>query len=353
MSYSNTPKNWFALGTFATGPREFPGLVLEGERVVDLSGEELPGASASPFSSTRQIFDDWDANLAALTRYVEEVQGTSGPAGHDLASLRVLPPIEPVQIIQSGANYHKHVVDLIVAEAKGKNPRITPEEEAEARRAGERLMDERVARGEPYLFLGSPAAMCGAYDDVVLPPEGEEHDWELEFAAVIGRHARHVPVERAMELVAGYTIVNDLTTRDLVYRPDLKALGTDWLRAKNSPTFLPTGPYIVPAAFVPDTSDLRITLKLNGKAMQDESTSDMIFDVARLVSDASSKVNLRPGDLLLTGSPAGNGSHWGRFLTEGDVMEGEVTSLGKQRNRCVIEAFPSAVSAQSQEESAK
>ena len=340
MTSYDTPANWFALGTFAVDGRVFPGLVLEGGRVVDLSGEEIPGASASPFSSTREIFDDWDANFTALGRYVDGLQGADSPAGHDLSSLRVLPPIEPVQIIQSGANYHKHVVDLIVAEAKGKNPGITPEEEAEARRGGERLMDERAARGEPYLFLGSPAAMCGAFDDVVLPPEGKEHDWELEFAAVIGRSGRHVPVERTMELVAGYTIVNDLTTRDLVYRPDLKALGTDWLRSKNAPTFLPTGPYIVPAAFVPDTNDLRITLKLNGKAMQDESTSDMIFDVARLVSDASSKVNLRPGDLLLTGSPAGNGSHWGRLLEEGDVMESEVTGLGRQRNRCVRERLP-------------
>ena len=338
MDSHENPNHWFALGTFATDGRAFPGLVLEGERVVDLSGEEVAGASASPFSSTRQIFEDWDTNFAALSRHVERHGGADSPAGHDLASLRVLPPIEPVQIIQSGANYHKHVVDLIVAEAKGKNPQITPEEEAEARRAGERLMDERAARGEPYLFFGSPSAMCGAYDDVVLPRGGEQHDWELEFAAVIGRSGRHVPVERATDLVAGYTIANDLTTRDLVYRPDLKALGTDWLRSKNSPTFLPMGPYIVPAAFVPETSDLRITLRLNGKAMQDESTSDMIFNVARLVSDASSKVALHPGDLLLTGSPAGNGSHWGRFLTEGDVLECEVTGLGRQRNNCVLEA---------------
>ena len=349
MNTNDPPDNWFALGTFAAGGRTFPGLVLEGERVVDLSAEEIPGASAAPFSSTRQIFDDWDANFQALTRHVEELRGTSDPAGHGLASLRVLPPVEPVQILQSGANYHKHVVDLIVAEAKGKNPGITPEEEAEARRAGEKLMDERAASGEPYLFLGSPAAMCGAFDDVVLPQEGEEHDWELEFAAVIGRSGRHVPIDRAMEFVAGYTIVNDLTTRDLVYRPDLKALGTDWLRSKNSPTFLPTGPYIVPAEFVGDTHDLTITLKLNGEAMQDESTSDMIFDVARLVSDASSKVDLRPGDLLLTGSPAGNGSHWGRFLAEGDVMEGEVTGLGRQRNRCVVEVLPGVMPAQPQE----
>lgn len=345
MTSYDTPANWFALGTFAIDGRSFPGLVLGEERVVDLSGEEIPGASAESFSLTRQIFDDWDANFAALSRYAEELPEINGPAVHDLSSLRVLPPVEPVQILQSGANYHKHVVDLIVAEAKGKNPGITPEEEAEARRAGEKLMDERAARGESYLFFGSPAAMCGAFDDVLLPPEGKQHDWELEFAAVIGRSGRHVPVERAMELVAGYTIVNDLTTRDLVYRPDLKALGTDWLRSKNSPTFLPTGPYIVPAAFVRDTNNLRITLKLNGKAMQNESTSDMIFGVSRLVSYASSRVELRPGDLLLTGSPAGNGSHWGRFLTEGDVMESEVTGLGRQRNRCVREAARDATGA--------
>ena len=349
MNSSDTPNDWFALGTFAIETREFPGLVLEDERVIDLSGEEIPGASTSPFSSTRQIFDDWDTNLGALTRYVEQLQGADSPGRHDLASLHVLPPIEPVQILQSGANYHKHVVDLATAQMTGSRPDMTVEE---IREEVTRMMDERVARGKPYLFLGSPAAMCGAYDDVVLPLEGEEHDWELEFAAVIGRRGRHVPVERAMDLVAGYTIVNDLTTRDLVYRPDLKALGTDWLRSKNSPTFLPSGPYIVPAAFVPDTSDLRITLKLNGKAMQDESTSDMIFDVARLVSYASSRVDLRPGDLLLTGSPAGNGSHWGRFLAEGDVMEGEVTGLGRQRNRCVREVLPDRGAVQQSQEAA-
>ena len=340
MNSSDTPKGWFALGTFAIDGRAFPGLVLEGERVIDLSGEEVPGASTSPFSSTRQIFDDCDANLTALTRYVEQLQGTDAPAGYNLASLRVLPPIEPAQILQSGANYRKHVVDLGVAQMTGSRPDMTVEE---IREETARMMDERIAHGEPYTVLVSPDAMCGGYDYAVLALESEEHDWELEFAAVVGRTGRHVPVERAMELVAGYTIVNDLTTRDLVYRPDLKAIGTDWVRSKNSPTFLPTGPYVVPAPFVPDTSDLRITLKLNGKAMQDESSSDMIFGVARLMSYASSRVSLRPGDLILTGSPAGNESHWGRFLTDGDVMEGEVTGLGWQRNRCVREADRVAV----------
>ncbi|ABG05177.1 fumarylacetoacetate (FAA) hydrolase [Rubrobacter xylanophilus DSM 9941] len=338
MRSEDSPRGWFALGTFEHGGLAFPGLVLEGGRVVDLSRTEVPGASVASFRSVRQILEGWEANRAALAAFARH----GAADAHDLADLRVLPPVEPVQILQSGANYHRHVVDLIVAEARAGNPRMTPEEEAEVRRAGERLMDERAERGEPYLFLGSPTALCGPYDDVVLPAEGDQHDWELEFAAVIGRSGRHVPPERALDLVAGYTIANDITTRDLVYRPDLKAIGTDWLRSKNAPTFLPTGPYIVPKEFVGDTSGLRITLRLNGETMQDESASDMIFDVARLVSYASSRVLLRPGDLILTGSPAGNGSYWGRFLGEGDVMEGTVTGLGYQRNRCVRERLPEA-----------
>jgi 2,4-diketo-3-deoxy-L-fuconate hydrolase len=169
----------------------------------------------------------------------------------------------------------------------------------------------------------------------VLPRRGERHDWELELAAVIGRRARYVTEEDALDHVAGYTIANDLTTRDLVHRPDLAAIGSDWVRGKNAPTFLPTGPWIVPAQFVDDPMDLRITLRLNGETMQDESTGDMIFGVARLVSYASSLVELRPGDLLLTGSPAGNGTHYDRFLRTGDVIDAEITGLGRQRNRVV------------------
>nr|WP_254716769.1 fumarylacetoacetate hydrolase family protein [Actinomadura sp. WMMB 499] len=112
-------------------------------------------------------------------------------------------------------------------------------------------------------------------------------------------------------------------------------MGGDWLRAKNQPTFLPTGPFIVPAQFVPDPSRLRLTLKLNGRTMQDETAADMIFDVARLVAEASASVRLLPGDLILTGSPKGNGGHWKRFLRAGDVLEAAIEGIGAQRNRCV------------------
>jgi 2-keto-4-pentenoate hydratase/2-oxohepta-3-ene-1,7-dioic acid hydratase in catechol pathway len=289
----------FGLGTFAEAGGAFAGVVV-GERVLRVDG------------TARELLGDWD-RLGALA----EGDGDWRP----LQDLRVLPPVTPVHVFQSGANYRRHVLDIIVAEER---ERGTMSDE-EARAMGERIMDERAATGEPYVFLGAPGAMCGAYDDVVLPKAGEQHDWELELAGVFG----------AGGAIAGYTIANDLTTRDFVYRPDLKAIGTDWLRSKNAPTFLPVGPWIVPAPFVPDPMDLRITLRLNGEVMQDESTADMIFDVERLRAHVLAIAAVVPGDLLLTGSPAGNGMHHRRFLQPGDVMESEITGLGTQRNRCV------------------
>ena len=112
-------------------------------------------------------------------------------------------------------------------------------------------------------------------------------------------------------------------------------IGTDWFRGKHAPGVLPTGLWLVPADRVGDPQDLRITLTLNGEVMQDESTEDMLFGVARLVSAASQTVPLLPGDLLLTGSPAGNGIPHGRLLRAGDVMESTITGLGVQRVACV------------------
>jgi 2-keto-4-pentenoate hydratase/2-oxohepta-3-ene-1,7-dioic acid hydratase in catechol pathway len=106
------------------------------------------------------------------------------------------------------------------------------------------------------------------------------------------------------------------------------------MRAKNQPTFYPTGPYLVPARFVPDPLDLTITLRLNGETMQHGATSDMLFGPAALISYLSRHVTLQPGDMIITGSPAGNGSHHNRFLQPGDVMDCEITGLGAQHTVC-------------------
>jgi 2-keto-4-pentenoate hydratase/2-oxohepta-3-ene-1,7-dioic acid hydratase in catechol pathway len=165
-----------------------------------------------------------------------------------------------------------------------------------------------------------------------LPDVGGNIDWELELGVVIGRRAHRVSAADAFDYVAGYTIVNDVTARTLVPRNDIAMMGTDWFRAKNQPTFFPTGPYVVPKRFVPDPAKLRIRLSLNGKVMQDALADDLLFDIPSLIAYASSVAVLQPGDLLITGSPAGNGSHWGRFLKDGDVMEAEISGLGTQRS---------------------
>ena len=317
----------FSLGTFAFDGEAAAYLVLD-ERAYDL--RPLLGQE----TTIRGLLDDWDANLVRLTKIADE--GGAGSKALPLAELRPLPPVQPIgQIFQAAANYRQHVLDLISgAEARG--------DDSDGHIAGDRdkarrLLDERAAEGRPFVFLGSAHAMVGAEDEISLPADSDQSDWELELAAVIGRSGRRVPPEEALDLVAGYTIANDLTSRDALARWDTGTLGIDWLAGKNAPTFLPIGPLLVPAAFVPDPQDLRIKLTVNGRTMQDESTADMLFDVAHLISYLTTVTEVRPGDLVLTGSPAGNGASHGIFLQPGDLMEGSVTGLGIQRNRCVVE----------------
>jgi 2-keto-4-pentenoate hydratase/2-oxohepta-3-ene-1,7-dioic acid hydratase in catechol pathway len=239
-----------------------------------------------------------------------------------------------VQIIQAGANFREHVMQLAVAQMVADQAFEEGKPESYYAELARDRIDERARTGEPYVFLGASSAICGAYDDVRLPKRGIQHDWELEMAAVIGVEGHDIPIDEALSHVAAWTIVNDVSTRDLIFRPDLSAIGTDWFRGKNSPTFLPTGPWIVPSEFVPDPQNVRLQLKLNGELMQDGSTSDMVFDFARLISYASQTVTLLPGDLVLSGSPAGNGAHYKRYLRDGDVVESTLTGLGIQRNIC-------------------
>lgn len=325
-SSSHTP---FALATLlGTDGRPLAAIVRDG-RAAPLASH-LGGDH-----TIRGLVDEWDASFPALQALADRLE----PEAYELTvgDVHPLPPLlPPGQIFQAGANYRKHVLDLMaVAEDGGDgSDGLTPEE----RDAARAQFEERLKHGNPFVFLGSPHAMIGARDELVLPADCAQPDWELELAAIIGRHARRVPKERALDYVAGYTICNDVTSRDALTRPDARGLGLDWLAGKNSPTFLPTGPLFVPAAHAGNPSDLQIVLKVNGKTMQDESTRDMVFDVAALISFISNVTEMRAGDLLLTGSPAGNGAAVNVFLAPGDVMEGTITGLGTQRNVCVAEA---------------
>jgi 2-keto-4-pentenoate hydratase/2-oxohepta-3-ene-1,7-dioic acid hydratase in catechol pathway len=324
-------------GTVGADPgagQAFTGLV-RGDRVRDVSA----------LGTVNDLLADWDSSLALLAELAARDDTAASTAGSDstagtgdwfnLADLDVRCPVAPRQILQCGANYRSHVVDIVMAERRadesstGHNSDVP---EREVRAWAEAMMDERAKTGSPYVFTGLPSALAGPYDEIILPTRGENHDWELELAAVIGRPARNLTRENALDHVAGYTICNDITTRSLVYRRDLKAIGTDWFAAKNAPTFLPTGPFLVPAAFAGDPENLRVTLRHNGITRQDESCADMLFDLPDILAYITEVIELGPGDLVLTGSPAGNGAHWGVFLAEGDVLEGEITGLGRQRN---------------------
>ncbi len=326
----------FGIGTFsAAGGPAFPGLVL-GEEVFALAeidrrlraqGQALRGAA-----STVALFDNWLHDFPLLQRAAEGLGG-----GAPLGSLTVHAPVAPRQIFCAGANYHKHVVDLVVDGTMARDPGA---DRAAAQARAEAMMRQRAETGMPFVFMGAPSAVIGPFDDFEVPYDVKQPDWELELAAVIGRPARRVTAAEALDYVAGYTIANDITSRELVNRPDVPQMGMDWLAGKCSPGFLPLGPWVVPAAFVGDPQALQITLKLNGQVMQDESTADMIFGVARIIEFISRHVRLLPGDLVLTGSPSGNGTHYGRFIQDGDVLEGSISGLGTQRNPCVAE--PSA-----------
>ncbi|MCT9868189.1 fumarylacetoacetate hydrolase family protein [Paenarthrobacter aurescens] len=287
--------------------------LLVGDRVLPLDND------------INSLIQHWATTEGELDRLAASAGDETGLA---LSTVEVLAPVEPAQVLQTGANYRKHVIDLAVAH------RDAGQDAEEVREKTAAMMDERAGQGTPYFFIGLPTAIASATDDLTLPGYSKSHDWELELAAVIGKEAFRVTPEEALEYVFGYTMVNDITTREYVFRKDMPAIGSDWYRAKNAPGFLPTGPLLVPTKFFGDPQDVQVTLKLNGKAMQDESTQDMIFGVAKLVSEASQIMPLRPGDLVLTGSPAGNGQHWGRLLQDGDVMEGTITGLGTQLIHC-------------------
>ena len=307
----------FALARFAEEGRGVLALVA-GDRIRALSAGDLGAEDLNAFLAE----PDWD-RLGLLVNQ-------DGP-WRPLDDVTLVAPVEPREVLQAGANYRTHVIQLVMAGLSKGDPSRTPDE---VRAHAEKVMDARAASGRPFFFIGLPQCVVGDDVPLELPGYSETHDWELELAVVIGRRAFDVDREHAMDHVAGYTIVNDITTRDLVFPTDVGDIGADWYRAKNAPGFLPTGPFLVPAPYV-DPSDLRVTLELNGDVMQDATTAELIFDVPTLVSVASRTAPLNPGDLLLTGSPAGNGQHWKRFLRDGDVMTGAIQGLGTQVVRCV------------------
>jgi len=316
----------YGLATVAMGGEPQAALVRE-DRYVPLSHwGERRGLPA--------LLKDWPAVSASLAGWAAD--DTAFATAADFAEADVIAPYRPGQVFCTGANYKRHVVGLIMGDPSmrtAEHENLSPEE---LKARVETMMDQR-AKALPFVFLKLPSCVIGPRDEVILPKNVEKPDWELELGVVIGRRAHRVSAAEAMDCVAGFAVVNDVTAREHIFRRDGSAIGADWLSGKCFPTFLPFGPMVVPKELIGDPYDLKLTLKVNGKTYQDESTSDMMASIERQIEYLSNRVVLEPGDLICTGSPYGNGSAFGVFLKDGDVMEGTISGLGTQRNPCVAE----------------
>jgi 2,4-didehydro-3-deoxy-L-rhamnonate hydrolase len=330
----------FRLGTFShDSVTRFAGLVV-GERVVPSGRMDLllRRLNVPLFGdhSVLGLLADWSHNFAAFSRVADAIAaGDSGVESVAVADLHVHAPIDvPRQIFCTIANYRSAIIDTVRDPAL--TPRLGEPDTAECLERAAKTIDERM-RTPPYMCFKLPTTVIGPDDPLELPHHAQRPDWELELGVVIGREGRRIPKQDAMSYVAGYTLVNDITVREMVARPDLPRFASDWLQSKNAPGFLPMGPYLIPASFVPDPYALRLTLKLNGDVMQDESVSDMMFDIATQIEYISQHARLLPGDVICTGTPAGAGTRYKRFLKPGDVMESTAPGFGIQRTTCVAE----------------
>lgn len=252
------------------------------------------------------MLEDWTRVAPALEKLAAAVK----LAGPKLAPLttgtRLASPYAPRRIFATASNYREHAQEMgTVLAAK--------------------------ADSAPYVFIKADTSVIGPDETVLIPQGAERVDWEVELAAVIGIGGRSIPVEQALNHVAAYTVLNDITSRDLTRRTDYP-FKFDWFRGKSFDTFAPLGPWLVPASCIEDPQNLRLTLDVNGERKQDDTTASMIFSVAEQISYLSGIVTLRPGDVIATGTPDGVGMGMGQYLKPGDVLTASVESVGVLRN---------------------
>jgi len=262
---------------------------------------------------------DWPAGLLEIVRdwarwaaVIRELDPAS--LAEETEDVTLLAPLTyPNKVICAGANYYDHAAEM------GTD---VPDPEA-----------------PPYFFLKPPTTtVVGTGAPVIMPAgAGVDLDWEVELAVVIGDRCADVLVEEARSHVAGYVVANDISARGLFHRPGAVAapFAWDWLGHKAMDTFCPVGPDFVPAWLIDDPQDLALRLSINGEVQQDSSTSKMVVDIDHLIAAASRTMTLEPGDLILTGTPAGVGKPRGRFLQVGDVMVAEIEGIGSLTNEVV------------------
>lgn len=274
---------------FGAAFNEKPGVLVDLGKILDVS----------------QVISDFDEKFfggKGISELKTEIAKGNLPMAPD--GQRLGPPIaRPSKIICVGLNYLKH--------ARESNMAVPT---------------------EPIIFFKSTSSMVGPDDEIIIPKGSAKTDWEVELAVVIGKKASYVSEEDALNHVAGYMLHNDVSERAFQLER-----GGQWVKGKSADTFAPLGPWMVTADEVKDPHNLRLWLKLNGKMLQDESTSDMIFKVPFLVSYISQFMTLLPGDVISTGTPAGVGLGFNPpvYLKDGDVIELGIDGLGTARQNVV------------------
>jgi len=304
-------------------PREKarPGIVW-GERIIDLNAAsglmEKRGRAPSKFPS----FENLEEFLAGGTKAVqrvkritswvrEQVSGSTRPLAGLKAMLfesqkvRLLPPLScPPKILCLARNYASHVREVV---------------------------SDAPLPQDLLVFMKPSTAIIGPEEPVIIPPECEKLDHEVELAVVIGQKGRYIPEEKAMDHVAGYTIFNDISDREYVGQKDNPPL-VNWFFMKGRDTFAPLGPYLVMKDEIKDPHSLRLRLWVNGELRQDSLGEEMIFKIPRVLSRISHFVTLEPGDVIATGTPTGTSFSTKKYLRAGDVVECAIEGMGRLRN---------------------
>jgi 2-keto-4-pentenoate hydratase/2-oxohepta-3-ene-1,7-dioic acid hydratase in catechol pathway len=237
-----------------------------------------------------------------------------------IENVKLLPPISrPGKLLALAGNYGEHI------------------KEASLKRGFKLgLSDAQKQTTVPRPFLKPSTAIIGPDDKIPWPAYSEQIDYELELAVVIGKHAKCVEAKEAIDCVAGYMIANDVSARSVTFKNGRAERPWDdfydWLAGKWADGFCPTGPYMVTADEIPDVQNLRMELKVNNETRQKANTGQMIYPVADVVSFLSFLMTLEPGDIILTGTPAGVAVATGRFLQSGDTIECKIENLGVLKN---------------------
>jgi 2-keto-4-pentenoate hydratase/2-oxohepta-3-ene-1,7-dioic acid hydratase in catechol pathway len=287
----------YKLVTYDAGKGARAGIIA-GDRLIDAAD-----ASGNPaYASTLGILSDWAAADKTLAALAAEKSTAGGPVNWK----QILAPVRPAAIYCAGANYGDHVREMNAAQGRGPEP------------------DPHTLGLKPWHFIKSSHSVTGPGAAVKIPAASKRLDWEVELAAVIGKTAKDVPEADALKYVAGYTVGNDLSARDFGFRPPVPPTSpfySDWLAHKSFDGSCPLGPWIVPASDVANPQTLGIRLWVNGTLKQDSNTSEMIFTLAEQIAQISLRITLHPGDVILTGTPAGVGAGRNEFLKPGDSVE--------------------------------